>query len=431
MDSVIQTVYSLFLENRSVCTDSRKVKRGDLFFALKGDHFDGNLYAQQALEKGAVCALIDDISLQGMDRMIWVEDVLKTLQLLANHHRNLMKAKVIAITGTNGKTTTKELIASVLSTTFKTIFTQGNLNNHIGVPLTLLSINEETELAVIEMGANHQGEIRALATIAQPDFGIITNIGKAHLEGFGDFTGVINAKSELYNYIDDHEGKLIVNMDNHLLNTLSANISRFSYGSDLEADVFAELISVDPFVNLRWEYKNNHAVVQSQLIGDYNTENMMAAIATACYFGVEKNKINEAIGNYLPTNNRSQLIETKDNRIIMDAYNANPVSMQAAIYNFSKFINRKAWVIIGDMLELGLESDYEHAEVLKLLTDLDFEYVIMVGKHFGEVYGGEDWLHFENVELLKNHLKKHPITRCDILVKASRGIGLERILELL
>ena len=431
MDARLLQIYSLFKKHPSVCTDSRKLKEGDLFFALKGDNFDGNKYAIQAIENGAVCAVADDIDLPHHENLILVDDVLTTLRLLATHHRKLMKATVIGITGTNGKTTTKELLAAVLSSTFKTICTQGNLNNHIGVPLTMLSINEETEMAVIEMGANHQGEIRHLCSIAQPDFGIITNIGKAHLEGFGSFTGVINAKSELYAYIDDHGGEIFVNMDNPLLATLSKNISRHTYGSDIKADMYAEIISADPFVNLRWEYKNNQSVLKTRLIGEYNAENIMAAIAIGSHFGVGKSEINNAISAYSPVNFRSQLIETEHNRIIMDAYNANPVSMEAAIRNFNKFMNRNAWFIIGDMLELGTESDYEHAEMLRLLTDIDAENVILVGKNFGEVYGGDDWLHFNDVESLNLHLKKKPIRACDILLKASRGIGLEKALPFL
>ncbi|NOU47860.1 MAG: UDP-N-acetylmuramoyl-tripeptide--D-alanyl-D-alanine ligase [Bacteroidales bacterium] len=431
MDSTLQQIYSLFKISRSVCTDSRKIRPGDIFFALKGDHFDGNTYAIQAIEHGAVCAVVDDVNLPESDKLIRVDDVLKTLQQIASHHRSIMKATVIGITGSNGKTTTKELLAAVLSTKFKTICTQGNLNNHIGVPLTLLTIDENTEIAVIEMGANHQGEIRSLCLIAQPEIGLITNIGKAHLEGFGGFTGVINAKSELYAYIDDHGGKVFVNIDNQLLNTLSVNMIRQTYGSLINSDLYAEVISVDPFVHLRWEYQNIHSVVQTRLIGEYNAENIMAAIAIGSYFGIEKSKINEAVSTYNPTNLRSQLVQTERNRVIVDAYNANPVSMEAAIRNFFKFMDRKAWIIIGDMLELGKESDYEHAGILKLLTDLDAEMVILVGKNFGEVYGGDDWLHFNDVEALNQHLKKHPISGCDVLLKASRGIGLEKALPFL
>lgn len=431
MENTILRLYQAFLKSRSVCTDSRKVKSGDLFFALKGDQFDGNKFALQALTDGASIAVVDDANLPSDDRLVIVPDVLKALQQMGSLHRDNMKATVIGITGTNGKTTTKELVSAVLSSQFRTISTKGNLNNHIGVPLTLLSIQEDTEMAVIEMGANHQGEIRALSAIAKPDFGIITNIGKAHLEGFGGFTGVINAKSELYSYIDDHEGKLFVHADDPLLMTLSANISRFTYGADIQNDVYAELISADPFVHLRWECKNMQSVVKSQLIGEYNAMNIMAAIAIGCYFGIDKQSINQAIISYKPTNFRSQLIESGRNRIVMDAYNANPVSMEAAIRNFDKMRGHQYRIIIGDMLELGTESDYEHAEILKLLTDLDMEQVILVGKHFGEVYGGDDWLHFEDTGKLYAYLEKNPISNCDVLLKGSRGIGLEKILPLL
>lgn len=431
MENTIQRLYQAFLKSRSVCTDSRKVKPGELFFALKGDQFDGNKFALQALADGASLAVVDDENLGSDDRLVIVPDALKALQKLASIHRDKMSATVIGITGTNGKTTTKELVSAVLSSMFKTISTKGNLNNHIGVPLTLLSIQEDTEMAVIEMGANHQGEIRMLSTIARPEYGLITNIGKAHLEGFGGFTGVINAKSELYSYIDDNGGKLLVHANDPLLMTLSANISRFTYGADIQNDVYAELVSADPFVHLLWECKNMQSVVKSQLIGEYNAMNIMAAIAVGCYFGVDKQSINQAITSYKPANFRSQLIDSGRNRIVMDAYNANPVSMEAAIRNFDKMRGHHYRLIIGDMLELGSESDYEHAEILKLLTDLDMEQVILVGKHFGEVYGGDDWLHFENTEKLYLYLEKNPITNCDVLLKGSRGIGLEKILPLL
>jgi len=431
MDAASRKIYSVFNEHRSVCTDSRNLKKGDFFFALKGTQFDGNKYALQALDMGAACAVVDDKRLPTHDQLIVVPNVLEALQQLAAHHRLRMKAKVIGITGSNGKTTTKELLSAILSTTYRTIWTQGNLNNHIGVPLTLLTIDENTEFAVVEMGASHQGEIRFLCNLAMPDFGLITNIGKAHLEGFGGFTGVINTKSELYAFLDDTEGIAFVNIDNPLLNTLSTHISRITYGSHLQAELYAEIISVDPYVNLRWEYRNNQAVVRTKLIGEYNAENIMAALAIGSYFGVEKCKLNEAVEAYNPSNYRSQLINTPSNRLIMDAYNANPVSMDAAIRNFSKFMQRNAWVIIGDMLELGSERDFEHAEILKLLTDLDFEQVILVGDCFGEVYGGDDWLHFRNVDALNQHLKKHPIKGCDVLLKASRGIKLEKALPYL
>ncbi len=424
-------IYELFLKCRSVTTDSRRIKAGDLFFALRGDNFNGNTFALQAIDSGAVCAIVDDSSLPSHDQLLQVEDVLATLHELAAHHRKQMKAKVLAITGSNGKTTTKELISAVLARKYKVISTKGNLNNHIGVPLTLLTIDENTEFAVVEMGANHQGEIRKLASIASPDYGLITNIGKAHLEGFGGFTGVINAKSELYAYIDDHGGQVFVHADDPLLMTLTAHIQRFTYGSGLDCSVYAELVSVDPFVHLAWEFKNMQSVLKTRIIGEYNAPNIMAAVAVGCWFGLDKLQINEALAAYLPSNSRSQLIESGKNRIIMDAYNANPVSMEAAIRNFDKFRTGSHWLILGDMLELGHESEVEHALILKLITDLDFKNVILVGPHFGSVYAGDDWLHFEKTSELLDYLKTHSISACDILLKASRGIGLEKVLPLL
>lgn len=431
MEQQIQDIYSIFEQHPSVSTDTRNIKKGDLFFALKGPHFDANALAIKAIEQGASYAIVDDKSLPQHPQLIQVNNVLKSLQHLANYHRKKMNATVIGITGSNGKTTTKELVARVLSKKYTTLFTEGNLNNHIGVPLTLLRLKSDTEMAVIEMGANHIGEIRQMCLIAEPNFGIITNIGKAHLEGFGGAVGVINAKSELYAYIDDHAGMLFVNKDNALLNRLSANIKRFTFGSDLSNDLYCELVSSDPYLNIAWEYRSSQSVVYSRIIGSYNAENIAAAIAIGCYFGVEKESVNHAIEQYQSENNRSQLVETKKNRVILDAYNANPNSMEAAIRNFDKMRERKAWLILGDMLELGNESDHEHANILKLVTDLDFNHVILVGPLFERVYGGDDWHIFPDVEKLAIHLQKKPIENCDILLKGSRGIQLEKAFPLL
>jgi UDP-N-acetylmuramoyl-tripeptide--D-alanyl-D-alanine ligase len=342
-----------------------------------------------------------------------------------------MSAKVIAITGSNGKTTTKELIATVLSKKYKVLFTQGNLNNHIGVPLTLLKLTPDTELAVIEMGANHQGEIAALCRLAMPHFGLITNIGKAHLEGFGGFTGVINAKSELYAYIDDHGGQLFVNTSNELLDQLSANIKRFTYGYDNKAEVYGELVADDPYLAVVWEYHTRQAMIQTQIVGQYNFENIMAAVAMGNYFEVEKDDIVEALEKYIPANHRSQIIETEKNQLLMDAYNANPTSMEAALINFSKRCGQRSMLILGDMLELGNDSEAEHANILKLVIDLGFKNVILVGHEFGKVYSGDDWLHFNKVEELISRFEDDAPKGYDILIKASRGIRLEKLLPLL
>ncbi len=427
----IEQLYSSFIESTGVSTDTRKLKAGNLFFALKGPNFDANKLIPNALAAGAKLAVSDNPEYAEYNKVMVVDDVLKTMQQLAALHRRQMKATVIAITGTNGKTTTKELVANVLATTYITIATEGNLNNHIGVPLSLLAIRPETEIAVIEMGANHMGEINQLCQLARPDYGIITNIGKAHLEGFGSFEGVINAKSELYNWIDDHGKMLFVNQNNDLLGRLSAHINRFTYGSNLSNDLYGELVANDPWLHIAWEYKSSQSVVNTRIIGSYNTENILAAIAIGVFFGVEAKKVNKAVESYRPSSNRSQLIETASNRVVLDAYNANPVSMSASIQNFAAICNARPALILGDMLELGRNSDREHAEILKLITDLDFRRVFLVGPHFGKVYAGDDWHHFENTEQLAVYLKKNPIRNSDVLLKASRGIHLESILPLL
>ncbi len=424
-----EELYSLFQQFPVVNTDSRKTIPDSLFFALKGENFDGNQFAIQALENGAAYAVVDDKSLPKDERLILVDNVLLSLQRLAALHRSKMKATVVAITGSNGKTTTKELCAAVLSKKYNTLYTQGNLNNHIGVPLTLLRMRPETEMAVIEMGANHMGEIRRLCQLAAPQYGLITNIGKAHLEGFGSFTGVINAKTELYTYLDDRQGKLFVNLDNPLLDSLSRNTIRFTYGKSTEADVYGELITLNPYIYLIWEHKGMQSSLQTNMIGAYNMENILAAIALGCFFGIGKEEIETAVQDFTPHDNRSQLIETSHNRIIADCYNANPVSMAEAIDNIEKICSNKPVYILGDMLELGAESEAEHAAILKKLTDLDAGQVFLVGREFGKVYQGDDWYWFARVDELIAHLKKNPLRKQEILVKASRGIQLEKLMD--
>jgi UDP-N-acetylmuramoyl-tripeptide--D-alanyl-D-alanine ligase len=431
MTATIDNIYSLFLKHPVISTDSRRLIPGCLFFALKGENFDGNEFVDYALKNGALYAIADNQSLPDDARIIKVESVLKCLHYLALLHRKSLDIPVLAITGSNGKTTTKELCAAVLSKKFNLVYTQGNLNNHIGVPLTLLRLTDKTDFAIVEMGANHIGEIRKLCQIALPNYGIITNIGKAHIEGFGSLTGVINAKSELYTHIDDNNGKLFVNIDNSLLETLSKNISRFTYGSAVSADVYGELVVLNPYIHLIWEYKGMQSSLQTSMIGDYNLENILAAITTGCYFGISKHDIESAIRSYVPSNNRSQLMKTKRNSLVLDAYNANPVSMQMAI-NSCKYIHKtKPLYILGDMLELGGESQTEHASILKLLTDIDARDVFLIGAEFGKVYAGDDWEWFPGVEALAERLRKKPVKGFDILLKGSRGIGLERIIDLL
>jgi len=427
----METLYAAFLKSGSVSIDSRKIEQGGLFFALKGENTDGNKFVQKALEAGAAIAVADDPEIPEQKGVVKVENSLKALQELAKIHRKNLKAKVIGITGSNGKTTSKELISRVLARKYKVAFTEGNLNNHIGVPLSILKIPIETEVAVIEMGANHQGEIAALSRIAQPHFGLITNIGKAHLEGFGSLKGVINAKSELYSYIDDHDGMLFVNSSSPLLEKLSANIKRFTYGKEQNSQVYGELIAADPYLTFVYEYQNRQALVETKLIGNYNFENLLAAVAIGSYFEVEQADIVEALVSYMSSNNRSQQIDTAHNKLVMDAYNANPVSMQAAIKNFDLICGQRSAFILADMLELGTESDYEHAEILKLLTDLDCKKVFLVGPLFGRVYAGDDWLHFKHVDELAKHLEEESLRGYDILLKGSRGMQLEKLLPLL
>ncbi|HOI32967.1 MAG: UDP-N-acetylmuramoyl-tripeptide--D-alanyl-D-alanine ligase [Bacteroidales bacterium] len=427
----LESLYSLFLKHRIVSTDSRNLKKDAIFFALRGDNFDGNQYVLQAIENGAVAAVSDRTEYKDHPQVWVVDDTLSALQQLALMHRKAMPVRVIGITGSNGKTTTKELVAAVLSKKYKVLHTTGNLNNHIGVPLTLLQLKPDTELAVIEMGANHQGEIAALSRLAMPDFGLITNIGKAHLEGFGSFTGVINAKSELYAYLDDHGGKVFVNTDNALLERLSHKMNRFTYGQNNKAEVYGELVSDDPFLTLVWEYQSRQAMIHTQITGQYNFENIMAAVAVGNFFEVETSEIVEAIENYLPANHRSQLIETDRNQLLMDAYNANPTSMEAALMNFSKRCGRRSMLILGDMLELGNESEAEHANILKLVIDLGFRNVVLVGPEFEKVYAGNDWIHVNKVEELISRYKDEAPTGYEILIKGSRGIRLEKLLPFL
>ena len=426
-----ESLYSLFLKHRKVSTDSRNLEKDAIFFALRGDNFDGNQFVLQAIENGAAAAVSDRTEFSEHPQVWVVDDTLRALQQLAMMHRKAMPAKVIGITGSNGKTTTKELIAAVLSKKYEVLYTRGNLNNHIGVPLTLLQLKPDTELAVIEMGANHQGEIAALSRLAMPDFGLITNIGKAHLEGFGGFTGVINAKSELYAYLDDHGGKVFVNIDNELLDRLSVNLDRFTYGQNNKAEVYGELVADDPFLSLVCEYHSRQAIIHTQITGQYNFENIMAAVAVGNYFEVDTHAIVEAIENYLPANHRSQIIETERNQLLMDAYNANPTSMEAALINFSKRCGQRAMLILGDMLELGDASEAEHANILKLVIDLDFRNVVLVGLEFAKVYAGNDWIHVNKVEELISLFKEDAPTGYEILIKGSRGIRLEKLLPFL
>lgn len=424
----IENLHKLFLESTGISTDSRKIIKGNLFFALKGDNFNGNLFAEKALELGASYAIIDEsvFTLEN-GKTILFENVLTTLQKLANYHRNYLKTPIIALTGSNGKTTTKELIYSVLQQKYKTIATLGNLNNHIGVPLTLLSLNNETEIGVVEMGANHQGEIAFLCEIAQPDFGYITNFGKAHLEGFGGVEGVIKGKSELYDYLLQNNKTAFLNNEDSLQIEKTKSIESFSFGNkNSSPDVIIELKEVNPYLKI--DFANT--TIESNLIGAYNFANIAAAIAIGTFFKIAPNEIKKGIEDYIPGNNRSQIIKKGSNTIILDAYNANPSSMLVALENFKQLENKVKTVILGDMFELGDAAEEEHQKIVDVSESLNFNNVFLVGKNFYKTKNNTSQK-FESYEDFKLYLQKNKLTNTQILIKGSRGMALERVLELI
>lgn len=424
-----EQLYAHYRQHPVVSTDSRQLPDGCLFFALKGANFDGNQFAAQALEQGAAYAVVDDPSVIASDRFLLVENVLESLQSLARHHRRQLQIPFIAITGTNGKTTTKELVAAVLRRKYRTHATQGNLNNHIGVPLTLLQIRPETEMAVIEMGANHIGDIAELCSIAEPDFGLITNIGQAHLEGFGSFEGVIRAKSELFDYLAQGKGQAFVNVRNPLLAELGKKFPRPIYYGLHNTLAYAELLETTPFIRYKDTEGHTH---DTQLIGAYNFDNILTAIAVGTYFNVPAADIHQAIATYVPTNNRSQVRKTGSNTLIMDAYNANPSSMQAALDSFAQMPATNKVVILGDMFELGSYSAAKHREIAEKAMQGRFARVLLCGKAFYDIRQADDTaLFFEHKAALAEWLQGNPIQNSYILLKGSRGMGLETIADLL
>jgi UDP-N-acetylmuramoyl-tripeptide--D-alanyl-D-alanine ligase len=429
MSIPIEELYSIYRKYPVIVTDSRKISKDCLFFALKGESFDGNTFARDAILKGAAYAIIDHPAFAG-HQTILVEDVLHTLQDLARYHRATLKIPVIGITGSNGKTTSKELIYAVLSSHFTAHATQGNLNNHIGVPITLLSVAEDTEIAIIEMGANHPGEIAELCTIADPTFGLITNIGKAHLEGFGGFEGVIRTKNELYQHLQKSGGTAFVNADNELLWRLSAELKRISYGTSPSAEAVGISFNADPFLDVSWMKGSQDIEIHTQLTGDYNFENVMAAICIGQHFDVPDQKIKAALEAYTPSNSRSQTLSTERNKIILDAYNANPTSMVAALKNFSKMQAPRKMAILGDMLELGEESLSEHEAIVQLLSGLNFENVILVGPEFMKC-AGDLFKTFPDSVAAQQWLKEKIFNDFTILVKGSRGLHMEHVLDAL
>lgn len=418
----ITEIYNLYKENFLVDTDTRNIRKNSIFFALKGSNFNGNKYALEAIKKGANYAIVDE-PLQEFNnnpKTILVKDVLTTLQNLAKHHRKELNIPIIALTGSNGKTTTKELINTVLSKKYITSATLGNLNNHIGVPLTLLAMDINTEIGIVEMGANHPKEIAFLSEIASPDFGYITNFGKAHLEGFGSVEGVIKAKCELYDFLIKNKKTIFVNQNDpiQLEKTLHANT--ISFNDEIK------FIDVAPFVTL---YINSTTITNSNLIGHYNYNNIAAAITIGNYFNVSTEKINEAISTYTPTNNRSQIITTKTNKIILDAYNANPSSMAVAIENFNLLKADNKIVILGDMFELGATSRTEHQEIVNLASKYTFTTILLVGEHFFNT--STSHIKFKKFDELKQYLERNQIENTTVLIKGSRGMALEKTVELI
>ncbi len=414
----IAELYKIYKSNPNICTDSRKIQKGSIFFALKGENFDGNKFAEKAINCGCDLAIIDNEKFSTNPKTLLVDNVLKTLQDLARYHRKQISIPIIGITGTNGKTTSKELIYTVLSSTKNCYATKGNLNNHIGVPLSILEINNTHDIAIIEMGANHKKEIGFLCDITRPTHGIITNIGFAHLEGFKSLQGVIDTKNELYIFIKENNGKLFVNNDDDLLIKLSNNIKRITYGS--KSTLNMSISSNTPFLNIIWESR----IVKSRLIGEYQFYNIALAICIGEYFNIPKNKTQAAIESYIPQNNRSEITETESNKIIMDAYNANPSSMMAMLYSFANQSYKNKLCILGDMLELGDFANKEHAKIIKTCKKLKLE-AIFVGKEFRKVTKKT----FIKLTDLENFLKEKPIKNKTILLKGSRGIGLEKIIK--
>ncbi|WP_442589681.1 UDP-N-acetylmuramoyl-tripeptide--D-alanyl-D-alanine ligase [Pedobacter sp. AW31-3R] len=432
--SNIPLIYQHYLSQRIICTDTRNIIPGCLFFALKGDNFDANTFAQHAMEQGAAIAIIDNSAYLLNEQYILVENVLETLQELARHHREQLHIPVIGLTGSNGKTTTKELINAILREKYHTFATKGNLNNHIGVPLSVLSITEDTEIAVIEMGANHQKEIEFLCTIAQPTHGMITNIGKAHLEGFGGFEGVKKGKAELYAYLKKENGLAFVNRDSSALMEMSTMLSAENiiyYGTDRNNAVIGTLVAADPVIQLDWTKGDQTFNTGTQLTGTYNFENILAAITIGDFFSLSPAQINQGLEAYTPINNRSQLKKTMTNTVICDFYNANPSSMAAALTNIATLESAHKVAIIGDMFELGDESAAQHHEIASLSETLDVDSVIFIGKDFYALKDTFKGHFFDTPGAAKEWLKNNPIINSLVLLKGSRGMALEQLLPLL
>ncbi|MFD2598347.1 UDP-N-acetylmuramoyl-tripeptide--D-alanyl-D-alanine ligase [Sphingobacterium corticis] len=435
----IEKLYSIFQQFPKISTDTRNIAPNSIFFALKGANFNGNAFAKQALEAGAAYVVIDEKEYAEVsEKYILVEDVLTALQELAKHHRQQLHIPVIGITGTNGKTTTKELIYAVLSQKYQTLATKGNLNNHIGVPLTLLSIDSSVEVAIIEMGANHVGEIAMLSGLAQPTLGLITNVGKAHLEGFGSFEGVKTAKGELYTYLAEHDGTLFIQSDNpHLVGmTKGKNFQQvLRYGFSEDCDVNGQLIAADPYLQIEWRVnRGTYSAIKTQLTGSYNTENILAAVAIGLTLGLSPEQINSGLEAYQPQNNRSQVAKTENNTVIADFYNANASSMAAALDNMEVVTAERKVLILGDMFEMGDESATEHQKLIQRASQIDAPVRLFVGKAFYQqkdiaVEGAEANYFFASTSEAKAFLASQKLKDCFILLKGSRGMAFEQLMQ--
>ena len=428
----ITELYKLFLQHPAITTDTRNCPPGSIFIALKGNTFNGNAFARQALEKGCAYAVVDEEQYADTERTILVKNGLETLQQLANYHRRQMNIPVIAITGTNGKTTTKELTAAVLSTQYNVLYTQGNLNNQIGVPLTLLRLSPQHEMVLIEMGASHPGDIKELAEIAEPDYGIITNVGKAHLEGFGSFENVVRTKGELYDFLRTREHSIaFVCNENPVLLKAAEGLQTIRYGKSKGLYIEGRMTSCDPFLCLEWKHENEngHHCVQTHLIGSYNLENALAAITIGTHFNVTPENITRALTGYIPQNNRSQLKDTGNNQLIIDAYNANPTSMMAALQNFRHIAAEHKMAILGDMKELGADSQAEHQKIADYLTECHFEKTMLVGSQFQSTKN--PFGTFPDADTLIQRLKEDAPRGYWILIKGSNSMKMAQIADYL
>jgi len=423
----IERLYEIYQQYPSIQTDSRKIKAGDLFFALKGPNFNGNLFAKQALDAGAAYSIVDEPSAVKDERIILTDDVLQTLQLLARHHRRQFKIPFVAITGSNGKTTTKELVHAVLSSKYKTYTTQGNLNNHIGIPLTILQVKKDAEMAVIEMGANHRGEIAGYCQYTLPTHGIITNCGKAHLEGFGGIEGVKKGKGELYDFIRETGGIVFAMWDYPYLREMSKGIATVIKYGTTEADYVGNILQAEPFLSVSMSNGVMIPDINTKLVGDYNLPNVLVAVAVGDYFKVPQEKIKEAIELYTPSNSRSQLLNWKSNQIILDAYNANPSSMKLAIENFAHLHADKKLLLLGGMAELGKESIQEHESIVDLIKKYKWSDVALVGGDFQKI--NHPFKKFNNAQEAGQWLNELGLTNAYLLVKGSRSMQMEKVLE--